>query len=64
MIMTINPVLPFGMDFAKYVGQWVVICDNKIVAHDKNLKRIQKDIKSCSRIPTVAKIPEKDTLIF
>ena len=62
--MTINPVLPTGMDFSKYVGQWVVICENKIVAHDKNLNKIEKQIKGCNRVPTIAKIPEKDTLIF
>jgi len=62
--MAINQVLPQGVDFSKYVGQWVVICQNKVVAHDKNLNNIKKEIKECSRVPTIAKIPKKDTLIF
>ena len=62
--MAINPTLPLGMNFSKYIGQWVVICENKVVAHDKNLNNIEKEIKECKRVPTIAKIPKKDTLIF
>ncbi len=62
--MAINEVLPSSLDLSKYVGQWVVICQNKIVAHDKNLKKVEKEIKQCRRAPTLAKIPKKDTLIF
>jgi len=62
--MVINQVLSKNMDFSKYVGQWVVICNDQVVAHDKNLNNIEKDIKNCKRTPTIAKIPKKDTLIF
>ncbi len=62
--MAINPTLPLGMNFSKYIGQWVVICENKVVAHDKNLNNIEKEIKGCKRVPIIAKIPKKDTLIF
>lgn len=61
--MKLTPVLPKD-DFSKYIGQWVIICDNKVVAHDKNLMNIRKEISSCKTTPTVAKIPKKDTLIF
>ena len=62
--MVIEQVLTQKVDFSRYVGQWVVICENKVVAHDKNLNKVQKEIKECKRIPTIAKIPKKDTLIF
>lgn len=62
--MTISEVLPKKVDFSKYVGEWVVVCENKVVAHDKNLNNVKKEIKECKRIPTITKIPKKDTLIF
>ena len=62
--MAIDPVLTQKVDFSKYVGQWVVICGDKVVAHDKNLSNIEKEIKECKRTPTVAKIPKKEILIF
>lgn len=62
--MGINEVLPSKIDFSKYGGQWIVLCENKLIAHDKDLNKIKKEIKECSRVPTIAKIPKKDTLIF
>ena len=62
--MAINQVLPQGIDFSRYVGQWVVVCENKVVAHNKSLNKVEKDIKECKKEPVVAKIPKKETLIF
>ena len=62
--MAVDQVLPSNVDFSKYVGQWVVICQNRVVAHNKNLNKVKKVIKECKRIPTIAKIPKKETLIF
>ncbi|MBU1005886.1 MAG: hypothetical protein KKC54_00505 [Nanoarchaeota archaeon] len=62
--MVTNSVLTDKLDFSQYVGQWVVICDNKVVAHNKNLRSIENHIKGCKTTPTVAKIPKKETLIF
>jgi len=53
-----------NMDSSKYLGEWVIICQDKIIAHNKNLKNIEKEIKRCKKTPTIAKIPKKDTLIF
>jgi len=58
-----NQVLP-NVDLSRYVGEWVVICDDKVVGHDKNLVRLQKEIDDCKKAPTIAKIPKKETLIF
>jgi hypothetical protein len=57
-----NKVLSQGLE--KYVGEWVVICENKVVAHDKDLTKIQKEITKCKRTPLITKIPKSDTLIF
>jgi len=62
--MALNNVLPTSIDFSKYVGQWVVICDNKIIAHNKNLHSIESEIKTCKKTPVIAKIPKKEILIF
>lgn len=51
-------------DLSKYVGQWIVVCGNKVVAHDKDLTKLSKEIKDCKTSPTIAKIPKKDILIF
>ena len=59
-----NQVLPQDVDFSRYVGEWVVVCQNKIVAHNKNLNNVEKEIKACKRVPIIAKIPKKETLIF
>lgn len=62
--MVIHDVLPKKLDLSKYVGQWVVVCEDKIVAHDKDLTKIKKDINQCKRATTIAKIPKKEILIF
>ena len=62
--MAIHQILPSEIDFSKYLGQWVIICENKVIAHNKNLTNIEREIKACKRVPTIAKIPKKETLIF
>ena len=43
--MVIEQVLTQKVDFSRYVGQWVVICENKVDAQDNNLNKVQKEIK-------------------
>jgi len=61
--MNNEEVLP-KIDYSGYIGEWVVICENKIIAHDKNLSKIKEEIKNCRTTPMIAKIPKKETLIF
>ncbi len=61
--MGMNNILP-NSDLSKYVGKWVVICKNKVVAYNKDITKLKKDIDKCKTIPTVAKIPKKKILIF
>ena len=58
-----NNILP-NTDLSRYLGEWVLICDDKVIAHNKNLTKISKEIDNCKKSPTIAKIPKKDTLIF
>jgi len=62
--MSVKCVLPPMIDFSKFVGEWVVICENKVVGHDKNLSKLEKEIKQCKRTPTITKIPKEEVLIF
>ena len=64
LTMAVKQVLPIGIDFSRYVGEWVVICEDKLVAHNKKLTNVEKEIRECKRTPVIAKIPEKETLIF
>ncbi len=61
--MNHEEVLP-DMDFSSYVGEWVVICGDQIIAHNKDITKISHTIDGCKRAPTVAKIPKEETLIF
>ena len=60
--MVINS-LPENIDLSQYAGQWVIICENKVVAHDKNLLKIKEEMENCSQ-PILAKIPKKEILLF
>lgn len=50
----------------EYIGEWVVICDSKIVSHGKDVKKIFKEAKE--KHPKerllLTRIPEKETMIF
>jgi len=61
--MTINKVLP-DSNLSRYVGEWVIMCKNEVIAHNKDLAKIKNEIKKCKTIPTLAKIPKKEILIF
>jgi hypothetical protein len=50
----------------EYEGEWVAICENKIVAHGKDIRRVFEDArKICPNSkPLLSKIPSKATMIF
>jgi len=52
------------IDYAKYPGEWVVVCNNKVVAHDRDLSRLKSDIKKCKTTPALTLVPKEDVLIF
>ena len=61
--MVVNQILQ-GIELSKYIGEWVAISNNKVIAHNKDLMKIKKDIDNCKTAPTITKIPKKETLLF
>ncbi len=49
-----------------YIGEWVIICEGKLVSHDKNLKKAVEVAKEkCgNKKLLIAKIPDKETMIY
>jgi len=45
------------VDLSKYKGEWVLLCDDKVVAHAKDVMRLEEAIKKCRTIPTLTKVP-------
>lgn len=54
--------LPEGAE--RFVGEWVVVCERKVVAHGHDLRALRSEIARCKRTPLIAKIPKADVLIF
>ena len=53
-------------DLEKYIGEWVAICNNKIVSHGKNAKEVfEKAVEKCpGKKPLLSKVPSKAAMIF
>ena len=49
-----------------YIGQWIAICDQKIVSHGKDAKKVFREAKKkCpNEKPLLTRVPDKDTMIF
>ncbi|MBI4159078.1 succinyl-CoA synthetase subunit alpha [Candidatus Woesearchaeota archaeon] len=49
-----------------YIGEWIAICKNQIVAHGSNVKEVFKQAreKYPKEKPLVTRVPEKETMIF
>jgi len=55
-----------GTNVDAYIGQWVAICNQRIVAHGKDVKKVFKETKEkCPKVrPLITRIPDKETMIF
>ncbi len=53
-------------DISSYIGQWIAVCNQRIVAHGKDVKEVFKEAKEkCPRQrPLITRVPEKETMIF
>ncbi|MEK6843935.1 MAG: DUF5678 domain-containing protein [Nanoarchaeota archaeon] len=53
-------------DISNYVGEWIAICGENIIAHGKNLKRVVEEAKKNSKGKKflLAKVPSEETMIF
>ena len=50
----------------QYIGQWVAICNQKIVSHGKDVKEVLKEAKQkCPKErPLLTRVPDKESMIF
>jgi len=55
-----------GLDVSPYIGNWVAICDEKVVAHSKSFKEVYAEAKEkCGRSkPFIAMVPTDETMIL
>jgi hypothetical protein len=49
--------IPPSINFSPYKGEWVVISQGKIIAHHKDLTKIDDKIYGCKRTPTLYFVP-------
>jgi hypothetical protein len=54
------------LDVSPYVGQWVGICDKKVVSHSKSFKEAYDSAKKVcgSKKPFIAMIPSDQVMLL
>lgn len=55
-----------NLDLSLYNGEWIAICENKVVSHGKNVKSVYYEAKKKypGKIPALARVPGKEAWIF
>jgi len=50
----------------KYIGEWVAICNQKIISHGKDVKKVFEEAKEkCPKDkPLLTRVPDKESMIF
>lgn len=50
----------------RYIGQWIAICGQSIVAHGTDVKKVFREAKEkCPDVrPLLTRVPDKETMIF
>jgi len=53
-------------DVSRYIGEWVAICDKKIVSHGKSVREVVKEAnqKYPGKRPLIVRIPEKNLIVM
>jgi len=53
-------------NLSKYIGKYIAIVDNKVVAYGDNAKEVWEDAKRKhpDKTPSLAKVPEEELLIL
>jgi len=54
------------LDVSPYTGQWVGICDNKVVSHSKSFKEAYQEAKKvCGhKKPFIAMVPSDQAMLL
>ena len=50
----------------QFIGEWVAICDQKIISHGKSPKDVLNEakLKCPNERPFMIRVPDKETMIF
>jgi len=50
----------------KFIGQWIAICNQKIISNGKNIKKVFEEAKEKypKEKPLIVRVPDKDSMIF
>ncbi|MBS3088396.1 hypothetical protein J4402_01305 [Candidatus Pacearchaeota archaeon] len=53
-------------DISGFIGEWIAVCENKIIAHGRNLKEVVEHAKKVSQGKKflLARVPSKEAMIF
>ena len=53
-------------DISLYSGEWIAICEEKIIAHGRNIKEVAQEAKNKSKGKKflLARVPSEETMIF
>ncbi len=53
-------------DVSRYIGEWVAVCEERIVAHGHDIKEVTKTaVKACKgKKFLLARVPDRETMIF
>jgi len=53
-------------DISKYIGEWIAVSEDKILAHGKNLKEVVEKAKLLTggNKFIIARVPSQETMIF
>jgi hypothetical protein len=53
-------------DVSKYIGEWIAILENKVIAHNHNLKEVvsKANLIAGGKKYLLAKVPSEETMIF
>ncbi len=48
---------------SKYKGEWVLLCEDKVVAHSNDAQTLRNAVKKCKSIPTLMLVPKHKLLL-
>ena len=53
-------------DVSHYIGEWIAVCEDKIIAHGRNLKEVAREAKNRSggKKFLLARVPSEEAMIF
>lgn len=65
-IQELNYQYFMDLDISSFIGQWIAVCEDRIIANGKNLKEVVEIAKknSLGKKFLLARVPSQETMIF